>query len=105
MLRRVMVAFMAAVLTSAVLGICLEQRLFDIALWFVYRITDDMFLVVHLFYASKAAMSSLVPTSVAIAVYASMRGTASPYTTVCRKCGYTLRGISEPRCPECGERI
>ena len=23
----------------------------------------------------------------------------------CRRCGYILRGISEPRCPECGERI
>jgi hypothetical protein len=25
--------------------------------------------------------------------------------TVCRKCGYILKGITEPRCPECGERI
>jgi hypothetical protein len=25
--------------------------------------------------------------------------------TFCRRCGYILRGISEPRCPECGERI
>lgn len=25
--------------------------------------------------------------------------------TCCRQCGYVLRGISEPRCPECGERI
>ena len=25
--------------------------------------------------------------------------------TRCRKCGYILRGISEPRCPESGERI
>ena len=25
--------------------------------------------------------------------------------TRCRKCSYILRGISEPRCPECGERI
>ena len=25
--------------------------------------------------------------------------------TRCRKCRYFLRGISEPRCPECGERI
>lgn len=25
--------------------------------------------------------------------------------TRCRKCGYILRGLSEPRCPECGERI
>jgi hypothetical protein len=23
----------------------------------------------------------------------------------CRKCGYVLRGLSEPRCPECGEPI
>ena len=25
--------------------------------------------------------------------------------TRCRKCNYILRGITEPRCPECGERI
>lgn len=25
--------------------------------------------------------------------------------TRCRKCHYLLRGITEPRCPECGERI
>ena len=25
--------------------------------------------------------------------------------TRCRKCGYILRGITEPRCPECGEVI
>ena len=25
--------------------------------------------------------------------------------TRCRKCGYILRGIPEPRCSECGERI
>ncbi len=25
--------------------------------------------------------------------------------TRCRVCGYILRGIPEPRCPECGERI
>ena len=23
----------------------------------------------------------------------------------CRNCGYILQGITEPRCPECGERI
>jgi hypothetical protein len=28
-----------------------------------------------------------------------------PNETYCRRCGYILRGISEPRCPECGERI
>jgi len=25
--------------------------------------------------------------------------------TRCRKCGYILKGLSEPRCSECGERI
>ena len=25
--------------------------------------------------------------------------------TCCRKCSYILRGLSEPRCPECGEKI
>lgn len=25
--------------------------------------------------------------------------------TRCRQCGHVLRGLSEPRCPECGERI
>jgi len=25
--------------------------------------------------------------------------------TRCRKCDYILKGITEPRCPECGERI
>ncbi len=25
--------------------------------------------------------------------------------TRCRECGYILRGITEPRCPECGERV
>ena len=25
--------------------------------------------------------------------------------TRCRKCDYILRGLTEPRCPECGERI
>jgi hypothetical protein len=23
----------------------------------------------------------------------------------CRNCGYILHGITEPRCPQCGERI
>ncbi len=25
--------------------------------------------------------------------------------TRCRKCSHILRGLTEPRCPECGERI
>src|SRR5262245_24384496 len=31
--------------------------------------------------------------------------TVSEDQTRCRQCGYILRGLTEPRCPECGERI
>ncbi len=47
---------------------------------------------------------------IAVAVYGTL--TREYYTnrlhvdeTRCRKCGYILRGIKEPRCSECGERI
>ncbi len=30
---------------------------------------------------------------------------ASDRESRCRQCGYILRGLSEPRCPECGEAI
>ena len=38
-------------------------------------------------------------------VYRFLRKRAADRETRCRRCGYILRGISEPRCPECGERI
>ena len=49
----------------------------------------------------------LVSVVSAILTYAriSRGGDLSVNETHCRKCDYILRGISEPRCPECGERI
>ncbi len=38
----------------------------------------------------------------ALFVHRPQQGAGESY---CRRCGYILRGISEPRCPECGERI
>ncbi len=32
-------------------------------------------------------------------------GTRLDHETRCRKCAHILKGLSEPRCPECGERI
>ena len=29
----------------------------------------------------------------------------TPKKTLCRKCGYILKGLTEPRCSECGEKI
>ena len=47
---------------------------------------------------------------VALAVHGYLTRRYSPQAalereTRCRKCGYILRGITEPRCSECGERI
>ena len=39
---------------------------------------------------------------IAVSIY---RGASESGGPRCRKCGYILRGITEPRCPECGERI
>jgi len=59
-------------------------------------------------------MEYLLFGGVAFSVFSSaalallMRGcirTCQDGETRCRKCGYILRGISEPRCPECGESI
>lgn len=33
------------------------------------------------------------------------RPTSNDTETRCRKCNYILRGLTEPRCPECGEKI
>jgi len=55
-------------------------------------------------------MVLVVPPAVATAVYGHL--TRRYYKTRlhvgetrCRKCSYILKGITEPRCPECGERI
>ncbi len=32
-------------------------------------------------------------------------GAPSPDQPRCRRCGYFLRGLSRPQCPECGERV
>src|SRR3990172_4854621 len=50
----------------------------------------------------------VIPSALAVATYAFLTHKHGPHTdteTRCRRCGYILRGITEPRCPECGERI
>ena len=51
----------------------------------------------------------LLCTAVGVWVYAVVNRRFGPSgfdnETRCRKCGYILRGVTEPRCSECGERI
>ena len=53
---------------------------------------------------SVATAIGLSLPGVAVAALVAIFGPRDTETR-CRKCGYILRGISEPRCPECGERI
>ncbi|MBN1858453.1 hypothetical protein JW848_04530 [Candidatus Bipolaricaulota bacterium] len=60
------------------------------------------------FRVSKSIAWGVPLALIPLAVYGGLSLLASRKTdgeTRCRKCGYILRGISEPRCPECGERI
>jgi hypothetical protein len=52
----------------------------------------------------------LPPAIVAFGVYGVVtwrprRSSQASGEESCRRCGYILRGLTEPRCPECGERI
>jgi hypothetical protein len=48
-----------------------------------------------------------VPAAMSVGIYGLLSRRRERYEsqTRCRRCQYILRGISEPRCPECGERI
>ena len=57
------------------------------------------------------AMGVLLPMLGVLAIYGLLTKYVGPETAIsdgetrCRKCQHILRGLSEPRCPECGERI
>jgi hypothetical protein len=76
----------AAPLFSGILNRTMPGRIFGpLALWI-------MLFVALLTHAIAASVSVL------------LRSPAPTPETRCRKCGYILRGITDPRCPECGER-
>ena len=52
----------------------------------------------------------VIPQSVCLLTFIALMRRYGPFEplereTRCRKCHYILRGITEPRCPECGEAI
>lgn len=59
--------------------------------------------------AGLGVMGFVLCTGFGVAVYVLVTRVYGPRSydseTRCRKCGYILRGITEPRCSECGERI
>lgn len=90
---------------AAVLGSWMNISTMERGFW--WRVVDrpgDISFVLGLL--ALFGVSSL-PILVAAGIFAALscRPATPAHETRCRKCGYILRGISEPRCPECGERI
>jgi hypothetical protein len=82
-----------------------------IHLYIRYSIADAIYDIVasYLGYAA-AQLIIFIPILIGIiAIYGILTYRYGPRPidreTRCRKCQYILRGISEPRCPECGEQI
>ena len=69
------------------------------------------FEISHPFSFSVSAVVMLIPIfAIGLGIYGALTwqfgpGSAASRETLCRKCGYILRGLVDPRCPECGERI
>ena len=64
----------------------------------------------ELCYRVADVVSHLPSVLVALVVFGVVTKFLGPSRSVdaetrCRKCGYILRGIPEPRCSECGEQI
>ncbi|MHC4671729.1 MAG: hypothetical protein ACYTF1_02260 [Planctomycetota bacterium] len=89
-----------AVVTGSVCGFSFQYFLGWIIEFVVVR-TDEL---------CAALLLMFMPTALlAIVVFLMLTRLYGPKyidpNTRCRKCGYILRGIPEPRCSECGEKI
>ena len=61
-------------------------------------------------FALQVTGTFVIPHAIVLAVYGLLtrryyKSKGQDGETHCRKCNYILRGLTEPRCPECGERI
>jgi hypothetical protein len=104
--RRFILAVVAGIIASAIFGVNVNWvvgGVRELAAWLMpASMPDQAFsLAVN---AGAAAIVALPGVVAAVLVFAMLRG-ARGAETRCRKCGYNLRDITEPRCPECGERI
>ena len=64
------------------------------------------FLLVSIFVGVAGQLSFLAgPTATAVLLHMLTPREVNDGHTRCGKCGYILKGLTEPRCSECGERI
>ena len=101
--RRFILAVACGTLLVSAFLFLLGPRIFILT----QELASDLLLSPHGLYAFLVNVPALVICTVPGVVVTALiaRHRSRDAECRCRKCGYILRGISEPRCPECGERI
>lgn len=104
LLRKWYVRAVIAVLSAAIVCALMNSVWIDIFnTTFIRNVNDRSRGYLYFFY------STIFPMLICLSAYGILTSLFSPKRpdneTRCRQCGYILRGITEPRCPECGERI
>ncbi|MHC4444887.1 MAG: hypothetical protein ACYTF1_20420 [Planctomycetota bacterium] len=91
-----------AVVVACIGTLLLHKLIFKAFGGFLFPAIPKLALLYWFSFTIPAAVLSLV-------VYTTLTRRYGPEApdneTHCRKCGYILKGITEPRCPECGEKI
>lgn len=103
----VIIAMLAGTAVAGTAGIWLEPLTFDWALWVTYQVTDDPGIVSRVALSIKAIFMAILPafTSAVMAVYFESCYRKHSGLTFCGSCNHILKGLSEPRCPECGNLL
>jgi hypothetical protein len=81
------------------------RALLDPALGWIAQVLRPLIGDMAVIFALICALA-VVPFMLALGVFAWLRpGRTDDGFLHCPKCDYILKGLAEPRCPECGERI
>lgn len=103
---RAFCAVVVGILAAAVVGRYAEFIAFEAMMRLTPRVNEtEANLWIGL--AIKNGLLAIIPAiSTTAAVLVLLRGWRSPDgSTRCGQCGYILKGLTEPRCPECGQQI
>ena len=73
--------------------------------WALFGPPDNLYNFANLALPRLLAWSIVATPAAVIGLVVFERLSRTALETRCRKCGYILKGLAEPRCSECGEQI
>ena len=98
----VLVGVVVGVFVDRVVGIQILFAVQEVTAWMMpWATAAGWAMATEIVTAGLLMMPGVV---VALLVYATGKPPGDDHTR-CGNCGYILKGLTEPRCPECGERI